>query len=115
MSKRSEKPNILIILADDHGYGDISAHRGPNIQTPNIDRIASDGIRFSRFYSNASVCSPSRASLMTGRYPDRVGVPGVIRTHPEENWGYLRQDAVTLPEMLERGGYRTSIVGKWHL
>ncbi len=108
-------PNVLLILADDHGYGDISAHNGPSIQTPNIDRIAADGTRFTRFYANSSVCSPSRASLMTGRYPDRVGVPGVIRTHPENSWGYFRQDAVTLPSALKQKDYRTALIGKWHL
>ena len=108
-------PNVLLILADDHGYGDISAHNGPSIQTPNIDRIATDGTRFTRFYANSSVCSPSRASLMTGRYPDRVGVPGVIRTHPENSWGYFRQDAVTLPAALKQKDYRTALIGKWHL
>ena len=108
-------PNVLLILADDHGYGDISAHDGPSIQTPNIDRIATNGTRFTRFYANSSVCSPSRASLMTGRYPDRVGVPGVIRTHPENNWGHFRQDATTLPSALKQKDYRTAIIGKWHL
>ncbi|MDE2698443.1 MAG: sulfatase-like hydrolase/transferase [Gemmatimonadota bacterium] len=108
-------PNILIILGDDHGYGDISAHRGPYIQTPNIDRIAENGIRLTQFYANSSVCSPSRAALMTGRYPDRVGVPGVIRTYPESNWGYFSRDAITLPSMLEQKDYHTSIIGKWHL
>ena len=108
-------PNVLLILADDHGYGDISAHNGPSIQTPNIDRIAAEGTRFTRFYANSSVCSPSRASLMTGRYPDRVGVPGVIRTHPENSWGYFRQDAVTLPSALKQKDYRTALIGKWHL
>ena len=108
-------PNILLILADDHGYGDISIHNGPSIQTPNIDRIATNGVRFSKFYANSSVCSPSRASLMTGRYPDRVGVPGVIRTHPENSWGYFRQDAVTLPSVLKQKDYRTALIGKWHL
>ena len=108
-------PNVLLILADDHGYGDISAHNGPSIQTPNIDRIAEQGTRFTRFYANSSVCSPSRASLMTGRYPDRVGVPGVIRTHPENNWGYFRQDAATLPSALKQKDYRTALIGKWHL
>ncbi len=108
-------PNILFILADDHGYGDISAHEGPSIQTPNIDRIATNGTRFTQFYANSSVCSPSRASLMTGRYPDRVGVPGVIRTHPENNWGYFRQEATTLPSALKQQDYRTALIGKWHL
>ncbi len=111
----TQLPNVLLILADDHGYGDISAHNGPSIQTPNIDRIAEQGTRFTRFYANSSVCSPSRASLMTGRYPDRAGVPGVIRTHPENSWGYFRQDAVTLPSALKQKDYRTALIGKWHL
>ncbi len=108
-------PNILLILADDHGYGDISAHNGPSIQTPNIDRIAAGGTRFTQFYANSSVCSPSRAALMTGCYPDRVGVPGVIRTHAENSWGYFRQDAITLPSALKQKAYRTALIGKWHL
>lgn len=108
-------PNILLILADDHGYGDMSVHNGPSIQTPNLDRIAAGGTRLTQFYANSSVCSPSRASLMTGRFPDRVGVPGVIRTHAENNWGYFRQDAVTLPSMLKRKDYHTALIGKWHL
>ena len=111
----AKSPNVLLILADDHGYGDISAHNGPSIQTPSIDRIATEGMRFTRFYANSSVCSPSRASLMTGRYPDRVGVPGVIRTHSEDSWGYFRQDAVTLPSVLKQKDYHTALIGKWHL
>ena len=111
----AKSPNVLLIFADDHGYGDISAHDGPSIQTPHIDRIAAGGARFTKFYANSSVCSPSRASLMTGRYPDRVGVPGVIRTHPENSWGYFRQDAVTLPSVLKQKDYHTALIGKWHL
>jgi arylsulfatase A-like enzyme len=115
MTDSGRLPNILLILADDHGYGDVSIHQGPHLQTPNMDRIAADGVHFTRFYANSSVCSPSRAALMTGRYPDRVGVPGVIRTHGDDNFGYFSQDAVTLPTMLSRAGYGTSLVGKWHL
>ena len=111
----AKSPNVLLILADDHGYGDISVHNGPSIQTPHIDRIAANGVRFTKFYANSSVCSPSRSSLMTGRYPDRVGVPGVIRTHPENSWGYFRQDAVTLPSALKQKDYHTALIGKWHL
>ena len=111
----AQSPNILLILADDHGYGDLSVHNGPSIETPNLDRIADGGMRFTRFYANSSVCSPSRASLMTGRFPDRVGVPGVIRTHAQNNWGYFRQDAVTLPSMLKQKDYATALIGKWHL
>ena len=111
----AQSPNILLILADDHGYGDLSVHNGPSIETPNLDRIAAGGMRFTKFYANSSVCSPSRASLMTGRFPDRVGVPGVIRTHAQNNWGYFQQDAVTLPSMLKQKDYQTALIGKWHL
>ena len=111
----AQSPNILLILADDHGYGDLSVHNGPSIETPNLDRIADGGMRFTRFYANSSVCSPSRASLMTGRFPDRVGVPGVIRTHAQNNWGYFQQNAITLPSMLKQKDYQTALIGKWHL
>lgn len=109
------RPNILLILADDHGVGDASIYQGPNVQTPNIDRIAGEGMLFSQFYANSPVCSPSRASLMTGRYPDMVGVPGVIRTKPEDSWGYFDPRAITLPLMLGESGYHTCHIGKWHL
>ena len=109
------KPNIVFILADDHGYGDISAHNGPGIHTPHLDGLRSRGMRLNRFYANSTVCSPSRASLLTGRYPDRVGVPGVIRQTVEDSWGYFDLDAITLPDMLRRAGYETLHIGKWHL
>jgi len=115
MSKTSDRPNILIILADDHGYGDVTSYGGPNLRTPNMDRIVEDGMKFTQFYANSPVCSPSRASLMTGRYPDLVGVPGVIRTHATNNWGYFTQDAITLPQILRRANYYSALIGKWHL
>lgn len=111
-----ESPNIIMILVDDLGYGDLSCQEGArDVHTPNIDRLLNEGIRFTNFHANCPVSSPSRASLMTGRYPDMVGVPGVIRTHKEDSWGYLSKDAVLLPEMLGNAGYKTSIIGKWHL
>lgn len=109
-------PNIIVILADDLGWGDVSASGAKDIRTPNIDRIAREGVTFSNFYANSCVCSPTRASLLTGSFPDRVGVPGVIRDEmPYNSWGYLSPDAVLLPQMLKQRGYHSAIIGKWHL
>jgi len=109
------KPNIIVIIADDLGYGDLSSYGAKDLQTPNIDRLVAAGIRFDNFYANCPVCSPTRASLLTGRYPDLVGVPGVIRTHITNNFGYLCPRAILLPNLLKQVGYHTAIVGKWHL
>jgi len=108
-------PNFLLILADDHGYGDVSTYHPSDVQTPHIDQIALDGLLFTQMRSNCTVCSPSRAAILTGHYPDRVGVPGVIRTAPEDSWGYLSQDFSTLPELLKKRNYHTAAIGKWHL
>jgi arylsulfatase A-like enzyme len=109
------RPNILVILVDDLGYGDLSSYGATDLRTPNIDGLVTSGMRFEDFYANCPVCSPTRAALLTGRYPDLVGVPGVIRTHITDNWGYLFPQAVLLPQALRRVGYHTAIVGKWHL
>ncbi len=108
-------PNFLIILTDDHGYGDVSAYRASDVRTPNIDRLGAEGMLFTTMRANATVCSPSRAALLTGRYADRVGVPGVIRTQPDDSWGYFNPKIPTLADELKKAGYHTGIVGKWHL
>ena len=109
------RPNILVILADDLGYGDVSCFGGEDLETPNIDRLAAKGMRLTQFYANCTVCSPTRAGLLTGRFPDMVGVPGVIRTHSKNSWGLFDPAAPTFPGVLAVGGYDTAAIGKWHL
>lgn len=108
-------PNVLMILVDDLGYGDLSCYGATDLQSPNIDQLAAEGQRWTNFYANCPVCSPTRAALMSGRYQDLVGVPGVIRTHSENNWGDLLNDAVLLPQALKPAGYHSACIGKWHL
>lgn len=109
------KPNILLIFTDDQGYHDVSYYGTKDIRTPNIDKIRASGMRFDYFYTNSPVCAPTRASLLSGRYPDYVGVPGLIRQNPKNNWGYLDPETVLLPAMLKKAGYHTAHIGKWNL
>jgi arylsulfatase len=104
-------PNVVFIYADDLGYGDLGCY-GSNIRTLNLDRMAAEGIRFTHFYSGNPVCSPSRAALLTGRYPTRVGVPRVL--FPRDTTG-LPDSEVTIAQMLKARNYQTMCVGKWHL
>ncbi|MDZ8117026.1 sulfatase family protein [Pontiella agarivorans] len=106
------KPNVIIILTDDQGYGDLSCYGSTKIKSPNLDRLAEEGLRLTGFYSASSICSPSRAALLTGRMPKRVGVPDVF--FPYSNDG-LPEEEITLAEMLRAQGYRTALIGKWHL
>lgn len=109
------RPNVLVIMVDDLGYGDLSCYGATDLKTPHLDRLMSEGLRFNEAYANCCVCSPSRAALLTGRYPEMVGIPGVVRTHDKNNWGCLTPDSVLLPELFRREGYRTALIGKWHL
>ena len=112
---QGKRPHILMILVDDLGYGDLSSYGAKDLRTPHVDALVAGGMRFSRFYANCPVCSPTRAALLTGRFPAMVGVPGVIRTHDRNNWGHLSRDADLLGEVLKTCGYDTALVGKWHL
>ncbi|MFU8894564.1 MAG: sulfatase [Luteolibacter sp.] len=111
----ASQPNLLIILTDDHGYGDVSTYQETDVRTPHIDRIAAEGMLFTTMRSNCTVCSPSRAAMLTGRNADRVGVPGVIRTFAHSSWGYFDPSVPTLADELKKAGYHTSLIGKWHL
>jgi len=108
-------PNILCIFVDDLGFGDLACQGATDMRTPYIDNFAKESITCTNFYANCTVCSPSRASLLSGRYPDLVGVPGVIRQNENNNWGYMDPKAILLPEVLKTKGYESALIGKWHL
>lgn len=108
-----EKPNIVLIMADDLGYGDMSCYGNPTLRTPNLDRMAAEGIKFTQFYVAAPVCTPSRAALLTGCYPKRVGLhQHVLFPHSEKG---IHSNEITLAEMCKEKGYKTACIGKWHL
>ena len=114
----SAEPNFVIIMADDLGYGDLSCYwEGSPAPTPNLDRMAAQGLRFTDFHSSGNVCSPTRAGLLTGRYQQRAGIPGVINADPKvaAHFFGLGRNETTFAECLKKIGYRTGIFGKWHL
>ena len=105
-------PNVVVLFADDLGYGDLSAYGNPTTVTPNLDRMAEEGMKLTSFYAAAPVCTPSRVSLLTGRYALRAGLPHVLGPDSE---GGLPERELTMAEALKAAGYRTMAVGKWHL
>ncbi|NOY42180.1 MAG: sulfatase-like hydrolase/transferase [Planctomycetes bacterium] len=106
-AEAADRPNIVLVMADDQGWGDVAYNGHPILKTPNLDAAAAAGLRFDRFYAAAPVCSPTRASVLTGRHPNRMGVL---------QWGHpIRPQEVTLAEVLKTAGYATSHFGKWHL
>ncbi|MBR3271747.1 MAG: sulfatase-like hydrolase/transferase [Clostridia bacterium] len=110
---KSRKPNFIIFLTDDQGYGDLSCMGNTDFLTPHIDALAENGARFTNWYSNSPVCSPSRASLLTGRYPGHAGVRAILAGHRRATG--INASAPTIASALKPLGYRTALVGKWHL
>jgi arylsulfatase A len=115
-SPQAERPNIVMIYVDDLGYGDLGCYGHPSIRTPNLDRMAAEGLRFTDFYSGAPVCTPSRAALLTGRFAVRSGMASDKRRVLFPNSaGGLPESEITTAEALKAKGYATAAVGKWHL
>jgi len=110
------KPNLVVIMADDLGYGELSCYGNNNYKTPHLDALARAGVRFTDYHSNGAVCSPTRAALLTGRYQQRAGVGGVIYAGFDQNRNHgLHQSETTFAESLGGAGYQNGCFGKWHL
>src|SRR5690242_4959874 len=105
-------PDIVLIYMDDMGYGDVDAYGGIDYTTPHIDRLAAEGMRFTNFYSAQPICSASRAAILTGCYPNRIGIHGALFPHSKIG---LSSEEETIASMLKKKGYYTGIIGKWHL
>jgi arylsulfatase A-like enzyme len=110
---QDSRPNILVFITDDQGYGDLSCMGATDFRTPNLDRLAADGVRFTSWYSNSPVCSPARASLLTGRYPGNAGVRSILAGHRTATG--LPSITPTIADVLKKEGYQTAMFGKWHL
>ena len=109
-------PNVIFYLTDDLGYSDVSCYGAKKVKTPHIDRLASEGLKFTHFHTAASICSPSRAAFLTGAYPQRTGLYMGINPHRKAHWFLgLNPDEITIAEQFKTKGYSTCLIGKWHL
>src|SRR6266487_3635094 len=111
----STGPSVVLILMDDMGYGDIGSYGVKDAKTPNLDRLAREGIRLTDAYANASNCSPTRAGLITGQYQQRYGIEWPLGADPGDSARGLRPTGTSLAALLKKNGYATGLVGKWHL
>src|SRR5690348_16578929 len=109
-----QKPNVIFILADDMGYGDLGCYGQTKIETPNIDRLAKGGMKFTQFYAGTSVCAPSRASLMTGLHTGHTPIRGNLEVQPEGQWP-LPDSTFTIGDLFQKKNYTTGDFGKWGL
>ncbi len=114
-SQKKSPPNIIFIMADDLGYGDLSCYNSYFIQTPALDKLAAEGLKFTDYHSNGAVCTPTRAAIMTGNYQQRAGLEGVIYVRGETRQTGLDTSVVTIGELFRDAGFSTGIMGKWHL
>jgi N-acetylgalactosamine-6-sulfatase len=119
MSTGKKQPNIVVILPDDIGWGDLGCYGNPDIDTPNLDRLGRQGLRFTSFYAASTVCSPARACVLTGIYPARLGIHRYLRDAQTERdqqmTPWLDDTIPNLPRLLQQAGYSTGHFGKWHL
>lgn len=111
--KKTEHPNVIVIYSDDQGYADLNCYGSKDLFTPNLDKLAGEGVRFTNFYAASPICSPSRSSLLTGRYPQRTGLAG--NAGGDYGNGGMHSDEYTMAELFKSAGYTTAHIGKWHM
>jgi arylsulfatase A len=114
-AQAQRSPNVVLVMMDDLGYGDLGSYGAPDVRTPNIDRLAREGVRLTDAYANGAVCTPTRAALISGRYQQRVGLEWVLTVSPEDRERGLPAVETSLPSLLKANGYATGLIGKWHL
>jgi len=115
LASAQRPPNVVLVMMDDLGYGDLGSYGAPDVRTPNIDRLAREGVRFTDAYANGAVCTPTRAALISGRYQQRVGLEWVLTVSAEDHERGLPATGTSLPALLKASGYATGLFGKWHL